>query len=128
MINFQYIHTPGTFSPKRGGVIAALRENGVAFAMLYGAFWCVPLAGAFCICSAGDNFGIDPIATIESLHTQFNFPSPLQSFGLQPDVKLAPWQVSALLAYLFNSFVELVRLPAAIALAPKLKRMLAHAK
>ena len=112
-------------APAKGGALAALKENGSSFAALYGAFYIAPLALSFAAFRAGDNFGLDPLVALEALHAK---ETVFGALGLPPTAAPEPWQTSAMLAYIFNTVAELARLPAAIALAPRLKKALEDRK
>ena len=106
-------------------MLSALKENGAAFAGLYGAFYVAPLVLSFAAFRVGDNFGLDPLVALEALHAK---EAVFGALGLPPTAAPEPWQTSAMLAYIFNTFAELARLPAAIALAPRLKKALEERK
>ena len=70
-------------------------------------------------CRAFDNFGLDPRALLDALGARER---ALGALGLAPAAALEPWPTAALIAWTVNQVAELVRLPAAVAGAPRLRR------
>ena len=65
------------------------------------------------------NFGIDPIAVLDSLGLKDTL---FSTFKLSSDTKLEDWHTSAIIAVLAADSLELLRVPATFFLAPRVKK------
>ena len=118
---------PAPSAPARLGMISravgVVREYGASAVVIYAALWLGPGVASYYALVAAGNFGLDAGVALAYLPTAAS-DGILSMVGVPPGGTLAPWHTSAVLAYLFTDVLELVRLPATIFLAPRLKRWL----
>ena len=96
-----------------------IKEYGLYAISIYATLWIVPAGLLYQVFYSFDNFGHNPVSILTFFHlkdTVFNM------LGLPEDAKPEAWQISTMYAYLGTELFEVVRLPAALWLAPKLKR------
>eukprot|EP01138_Halocafeteria_seosinensis_P008234 gb/GECG01008415.1/.p1 GENE.gb/GECG01008415.1/~~gb/GECG01008415.1/.p1 ORF type:complete len:242 (+),score=26.02 gb/GECG01008415.1/:1-726(+) len=91
---------------------------------IYAALYFAPLIGGYYLFRATNNFGLDPISMLDYVGMREKAFKMMNADPEDGISGLKPWQVSFVLSYVANQFVELVRLPATIALAPKVHRMM----
>lgn len=100
-------------------VKSAIKEYGATAGIVYGALWIVPCASAWSVFYAFDNFGHNPASILQFLGIK---DWVFDTLGWAHDARPERWQISTLYAYLFTDLLEFVRIPATLALAPRVKR------
>ena len=98
-----------------------MREYGASAVVIYTTLWIGPGIGSYYALLNFDNFGFDAGIALQYLPVTAKT-TILEAIGVAPDGGLEPWHTSVILAYLFTDVLELVRFPATLWLAPKLKR------